>query len=477
MSIERQTLSALKWTGLAKLFGQIASWAITLIVLRILAPSDYGLMAIVSVIISILAGIAELGLGASVVQSARMSRENLAALTGLVIVLNLLIGVAVASAAPLASWAYHEPRLTALVQVASLTFVFNAFSTIPQAIAYRDMNFKWLAVVELAAVLASGLVTLALAWRGAGVWALILGSQVQNLVRTAMLLRDGMPRPSFQFRGIRRHLEFGGATTLSRLVVQTAYQSDIFIGGRMLSQQALGLYSVSLHLATLPMQKIMGVINQVAFPAVARMQHDPDRLRTRLLEATRMLMAVSVALLWGMSSVAPEFVTIVMGDKWHAAIFPLQTVCLAIPLRMLSIVYSTAVLGVGNIAVNMRLMIASAIILPIAFYLGAHWGGNGLALAWVAAIPLIVATNLRAMLRAVGLELSQLVACIRGAFVAGAAMYLCVTALRQVVGGLPPLAALIVLVSAGAIAYLLALRIADREVFGQLRRVLAALRT
>lgn len=476
MSIERQAISALKWTGLAKLVGQLASWAITLVVLRILAPSDYGLMAIASVIVSILAGIAELGLGASVVQAARMSQDDLKAVTGLVIVLNLAIGVAVALTAPIASRVYQEPRLTALLQVSSLTFVFNAFSTIPQALAYRDLRFRWLAVTELAAVLATGLVTLAMALSGAGVWALVVGSQAQNLVRTALLLRDGMPWPIIRLRGIRRYLEFGGATTFSRLMVQIAYQADIFIGGRILSQQAIGLYSVSLHVATLPMQKIMGVINQVAFPAVARMQHERERLRSRLLEATRMLMALGVALLWGMSAVAPELVSVVMGEKWRAAVFPLQTVCLAIPLRMLGAVYSTAVLGVGDIAANMRLMLASALVLPIAFYLGAQHGVNGLALAWVVAIPLIVATNLPVMLRTVGIGIRDLVRGIRGAFISGAVMYLSVTFLRITVAGLPTPAALIVLVTAGAVAYLLTLRLTDRDLLGKLRQVLEGLR-
>jgi teichuronic acid exporter len=476
MSVERQTITALKWTGLAKLVGQVISWAVTLIVLRLLSPADYGLMAIVSVIIAVLAGIAELGLGASVVQSAKLSQDDLAAVSGVVVVFNVAIGVLVALGAPLAAWFYGEPRLTLLIQFASLSFLFNAVTTIPQALAYRDMNFKRLSLVELAGVVASGFATLGLALYGAGVWALLVGSQAQNLVRAVMLMRQGQPWPVFRLRGIGQYLAFGGATTLSRLVVQVAYQSDIFIAGRVLSQQAIGLYSVSLHLATLPMQKIMGVINQVAFPAVARLQHEPERLRTRMLEAARILTVVSVASLWGMSAVAPEFVRVVMGEKWLAAVYPLQAVCIVIPLRMLNIVFSTAALGVGNVAVNMRSMLVSATVLPGAFLIGVHWGVKGLASAWVVAIPIIAGANLRGMLQSVGITVSDLFRVIRGPLAAGVGMYAAIMLVRQTLSTMPDLLRLVVLIAVGAPSYLLALQLSDRHVFAELRRMVAALR-
>lgn len=476
MSIEKQTASALKWTGLAKLVAQIISWGVTLVVLRLLAPSDYGLIAIVSVIIAVLASIAELGLGASLIQSATLHPDELAAVSGVVIVCNLAIGALLALAAPLAAWFYNEPRLTLLIEVAALSFVFYALQTVPQALAYREMNFKWLAKVEFAGSIASGIVTLALALYGAGVWALLLGSQVQNLVRTALLMRQPQPWPQFRLTGIRRYLAFGGATTLSRLVVQMAYQSDVMIAGRLLSQQTLGLYSVSLHLATLPMQKIMSVINQVAFPAVAKLQNDPQRLRTRMLEASRILTVVSVAALWGMASIAPEFVRIVIGEKWIAAVYALQTVCIVVPLRMLHIIFSTAALGMGNISVNMRSMTATALILPASFFIGAHWGINGLASAWVVAIPLITCFAMPRMMKSVGISFADLFAFTRGPLTAGVVMYLAIVLVRQFTVALPDIARLILLIAVGGITYLVTLRLADRQVFGELKRMVTALR-
>ena len=133
-----------------------------------------------------------------------------------------------------------------------------------------------------------------------------------------------------------------------RLSWQLVYQSDVLIGARRLGSVDIGAYSVALQLATLPMQRIMGVINQVVLPAVARLQDERERLRRRLLEGCRILTAFSVPVLWGMSATSPEIVGVALGPKWSSAVLPLQLISLVVPLRMVSAAFSTANLGIGR---------------------------------------------------------------------------------------------------------------------------------
>jgi teichuronic acid exporter len=139
MSIERDAVAGLKWTGLSKLTSQLINWGIILVVLRLPAPSDYGLMAILSVFIGLLTNVAELGLGASLVQARDLSRQEIVNVAGLAIVANAAAFLCLALAAPLIARFYSEPRLTLLTQVAALQFLFNALATVPQALAYREM--------------------------------------------------------------------------------------------------------------------------------------------------------------------------------------------------------------------------------------------------------------------------------------------------------------------------------------------------
>src|SRR5262249_33733739 len=154
-----------------------------------------------------------------------------------------------------------------IVQVSASQFLLAALAAVPESIAYREMRFRWLATTDITAGLATSATTLALAVAGAGVWALVIGNLIGLTARTAMLLAGGtVVRPQFTLRGMSQFMKFGGAWSASRFAWQLTYQADVLIAGRLLTQDAVGLYSVAVQLANLPLQKAMSVLNQVAFP-------------------------------------------------------------------------------------------------------------------------------------------------------------------------------------------------------------------
>ncbi|MCK6370397.1 MAG: lipopolysaccharide biosynthesis protein [Gammaproteobacteria bacterium] len=464
MSIERQTLTALKWAGLAKLASQVISWAATLVVIRLLHPEDYGLMAIVSVVIGILANIAELGIGAAVVQAPKIDERDLAKISGLITLSNLGIFLLLVLGAPLVALAFQEPRLTLLVQVAAAQMPISSLGALRQALAERELDFAWLARVELGAALSSTLTGITLALAGAGVWALVYASLVMAAMRSLLLVRRGVIWPSFRLAGVGRFLPVGGSVMFSRLAWQLISQSDVLIGARRLGSEAIGTYSVALHLATLPMQKVMGIINSVALPAVAKLQGEPERLRARLLYATRMMTVISVPTLWGLSAIGPELVRVVLGPKWHAAIMPVQLLSLIVPLRMIQTIFSTAIIGAGKAALNIYTTVISGIVLPTSFYLGTLWGANGLAASWLVAVPLSFGLNFWRINRVFGTRRIDIWRAVWKPVVAGAAMYLAVSLARRGLGDLSDLARLPLLIGTGALTYMAVLQPLDRAV-------------
>lgn len=469
-------MSALRWAGMAKVAGQVISWAVTLVVLRLLAPSDYGLVAIVSVMTSLLGSLSELGLGASLVQAAELEEDEVARVAGAIVIFNVVAGLLMELGAPLAALAFHEEHLTAITRVAGIQFFLLAASTVPQAMAYREMNFRWLSTTELWSVVAGSLATLALALSGLGVWALVLGNLTGIAVRTALLLRAGTIRPVFAMGGLGKHLRFGGMVTFSRLAWQVVYQLDTVIAGRTLSSAAVGLYSVSLHLATLPMQKIMSIVNQVALPAVARLQSDMPRLRRRLIESSRLITFFSVSTMWGISAVAPEFVDVAMGPRWVGAVYPLQIICCIVPLRMLSVLFGTAVVGIGKASADVRNTIVSSIVLPTGFLVGIHWGVNGLATSWVIALPIVFCANFPRITGALGIRAADVAASIWTTTLAGALMYGAIAAARVGLATIPSMGRLPLLIIIGAAAYLGVLSVIDRRMYSDVRGFLTALK-
>lgn len=472
MSIERRALSGLKATAIGRAAGQGISWVATLMVFRLVAPEDYGVMAIVATLVGIGTALAEFGFGASLVQSRELPPDDLGRLTGLVWLLHGAMALLIVAAAPLAAWIYGDQRLLLPLQVASLSFVFAAAGAVPAALAAREMDFGRLARIEFAGMLAGSAATLSLAWAGLGIWALVAGMVVPAAVRSLMLVAKGPnPRPRWGWQGMGRHLQFSSQMAATQVVWSVVSQADVLIGGRLLSKESLGQYSVAVHLATLPMHKVMGVVNQVAFAAVARLQDDGERLRARVMSGTRVLMALAVGVLWLLGAVAPELVPLLLGDRWRDAVPVLQLVSVVVPLRMLVMMLSTAVSGLGAANVNLRNTLTAALIWPPALWLGASHGAVGLAAAWLVASPLTFALNLRRTATTLGIAWTALLLLAARPLLAGALLWLTVLGARPALQELGPAASLFLLSALGLVAYASALRVVDRRFWADLRQL------
>ena len=231
-------------------------------------------------------------------------------------------------------------------------------------------------------------------------------------------------------------------------------QADLFIAGKLLGKETLGFYSVSMHLASLPVQRMSAIMNDVAFPAFSSIQHDMRAAAEYLLKALRLLSFVAVPVLWGISSIAPEVVIILLGPKWQSAIFPLQVLPLVMPLTLISPVMNTAFQGIGHGRIVLQNVATAAIVMPAAFGIGAGWDLPGLCLAWLFAFPLVLAVNLHRMLPTLGLSFRRVATDLWQSFFCGAVMYGAVLAARKVaLLDTGALATMICLIAVGAVTY------------------------
>lgn len=463
MDVERRAVAAVKWAAAGRLASQLVTWAITIFVMRLLQPADYGLMALVAVATTVAAAVSEAGINSTIIQAKDLDDGVLRKLAGLTLVANGLLFAAVVAVAPLASAFFGEPRLQPLMQVAALQFILAGIGAVPQSLAARNLRFKMLAGVDLAGTVATALVTLLMAWSGWGVWSLVGGSLFGAALRVVLLLASGgNVRPSFDLRGLSAPLGFGSRMALATILWSLILQSDALIGGRFLDATQLGIYAVSLHLATLPMQKLMSVVNQVAFATVARLQDEAERLRSRLLLGQRLMASLAVPALWGLAAVAPELIGLLLGGKWEQAVVPLQLVAAVVPLRMTAMLLSTAVLGVGRADIALRVTLTAGLVWPVCFAIGAQWGPVGLAASWLVAVPLAFALNLARLCRAMHLASTEVMRAIAPAISCGAIMVAAVVLVRAALPVLPPTVALATLVVAGALAYFASILVVDR---------------
>ncbi|HEX5136524.1 MAG TPA: lipopolysaccharide biosynthesis protein [Planctomycetota bacterium] len=385
MDIRQKVVSGLRWSTTAKFGAQLVSWACTLVVMRLLEPRDYGLMAMAVAFVSFCTLLNEMGLGAALIQARELSERNLRQIFGAVLVLNSALFLLLFFGAPLIAAFFDEPRLRMYVPVLAFQFPLFAFFVVPDSMLARAMDFRKKAIIELVATIASALTTLTMAVFGHGVWALIAGALVFPFVRVIGLNRvvSYPRRPLFDFRGFSSLARFGGLVSLERVLWYMYSRADVFIIGKLLGAQALGFYSVAMHLASLPMEKVAGIMHQVGFPAFARIQGNKDLARNYNLKVTRIVGNLAFPIFFGLSAVAPEFVAVVLGDSWRVAILPLQLLAVVAPLRVLNISLAPSIQGFGRPDISVKALALACLVMPTAFVIGAHWGLMGVSISWL----------------------------------------------------------------------------------------------
>lgn len=477
MSLKNNVLSGLRWTLVAKLGNQLVSWACTLVVIRLLHPDDYGLMAMATTFISVCVMVNEMGLSQALVQAKTVSERELRQTFGLVVLLNGGFFLLFCLVAPLIAGFFGEPRLKLLLPALAIQFLLLIFFAIPNALLDRDMAFRYKSINEVIAVTAGSLATLVLAWLGYGVWALVWGNLLALLIRIICMniVRPFLMWPSFDFSGYSGFAKIGGYITLNRILWYVHTQADMLIVGKLLGKTTLGYYAVAMQLASLPLQKVAVIVGTVGHAAYSRLQEQRQLAGSYALKSASVMAFACFPVFFGLSAVSHEIIALVGGPKWASAVLPMQLLALIFPLRALNLVLTPLASGLGRPDITSRSLAVAAVMLPFAFYLGARLDGlRGVCLAWVLVFPVWSLFAMNMTLRLVDLRLRDFVRVSAWPACASAVMYALVMALREALLPMPELPRLALLALSGAGFYAGVMwglrRDACRELLRQIRQ-------
>ncbi len=470
MSIGQKVVSAIGWSTGIKIGFQMVTWAMTLLVVRILSPDDYGLVALSQVVINLLMVFSNLGLGDALVQREDTPKPVIASVFGLLLLLSGALTVLVVLAAPTIGAWYQEPRLVPLVQVASLGFLFAGITTMPRMYLTKSLRVRPMFIMELSSGLIGSAIIICLAYSGYGVWSLVLGglaNQVARLVGFIALTSEYFVWPSLNLRLVRPLMSFGIYRTLEYTLWVAFTSVDALIIGWRLGAAELGFYTVALNLAAMPLSKVAPIINQVAFPAFAMIQQDPAEARFYVLKAMRLMTMVAVPVFFGMSAVAPELVALVFGPTWAATAPLLAVLAVAMSFRAVMLVIPNYLQGIGHAKASFWCNLASAALFTPLFLIGCRWGVLGVCYAWLLGYPPVFAATVLIAARYGRLGLLPLLLTPVPPMAAGAVMILAVAALRPLLhGGAVP--DLLTLVFAGAATYSAVMLLAFRPLVMEL---------
>ncbi|HEY0034072.1 MAG TPA: oligosaccharide flippase family protein, partial [Devosia sp.] len=273
-SLRAKVRSAVIWRSGSQILSQLVQWAATFLVIRILEPADYGLYAMAGVVLAFLNLLNGYSLASGLIRQPTITRAQVRQLFGMLLLLNLGLGIVQFAAAPLVAAYYRQPEVTAILRVQCLLYLATPFIALPYALLAREMEFAAQARINVASAIASAAAALGGAVAGLGVWTLVWAPVVLFGVRAIGMTwaAGSLMWPSFAFRGAGQLARFGGLMAAGQFFWFAQSQADVLIAGRWFDAHAVGLYTTALFLTQIFQNKVVPPLNEVAFSAYARLQ-------------------------------------------------------------------------------------------------------------------------------------------------------------------------------------------------------------
>lgn len=366
------------WFALFKGASQVVSWFVTVIVARMLAPSDYALSAMATLITGYAELLSEMGIGASIVQRKEATESQLASVFWLSFGVGVVFATACIPIAYITAWIFNEPDVIPLILSISVLFIFTGLQVVPLSLLKRDLNYKAVGLIEMQTTIISCLGMLVIAYCGGGVWTLIGGRLIRGLVRLVLVYRTTAWRPQLRvnLQDTRSYLNFGILVAASSSAYYAFEVSDRFFAGRAWPAEALGYYLFAMQLAQVPNERLVSTINQVTYSLLSRVQDSIATfseyyLATIRLTATIVFPVFALGFLLG-----DQLIPIVLGPKWVPMTTLFRYLCLAQILVTLNAVVGFVHMALGRPVRGLYFNVACAVLMSASYFVAVNHAGG-----------------------------------------------------------------------------------------------------
>lgn len=433
--------------GAATVLGQGAGMALqigtTVVLARLLSSTDYGLQSMVLTLTAFFSLFKDAGLSVATVQRETLTNEQISTLFWINLALGGFLAIVVAAASPFLAAFYRDPRLLWLTIASASIFLFNSLSVQHRALLDRAMRFSTSVKIDLLSATIGSAIAIVMAAFGCGYWSLICQNISLPIVGTAatwiaMPWMPGRPRWTTEIRSMVR---FGGTVSLNSFVVYVAYNTEKVLLGRFWGAAPLGLYTRAYQLANLPMQQFTTAVGGVVFPALSRLQGDPERLRRSYLKFHSLVVSLTVPMVVTCTLFADEIVRIMLGPKWTGAALILRLLSPTILVFALMNPLSWLLRATGRVERSLKIALFIAPVVILGVLAGIRQGPPGVALGYSAAMVLLFVPLVAWTKHGTGITTGDYLDCIKRPLIAGAlggaAAWLFKTALHNTLAPIP----------------------------------------
>ena len=320
-NLGKKTVKGVMWSSVERFSMQGVHFFVTLILARMLTPDDFGLIGMLLVFIAISQSLIESGFSLALIRKQDRNDVDNSTVFYFSVITSLFVYLLFYAIAPWVSLFFHEPQLTELMRVLCVVIIFNSFSIIQRVLFTALIDFKTQAKATTIAAILSGIVGIVCAYKGAGVWALVIQYLANSFLNTVLLWYYSSWRPLlvFSWKSFKELYLFGLNLMLVG-VLETLYQNSyqIFIG-KFFSAASLGHFTQAKTIANFPSNNLSGVIGRVTYPIMSTIQDDNARLSEVYRRLARIIAFGVFPLMCGLAALSVPTIHFLIGSKWHFA--------------------------------------------------------------------------------------------------------------------------------------------------------------
>lgn len=365
--------------------GQLLRIAIQLtgvvVLARLLDPTDYGLIAMVTAIIGVGEVFRDFGLSSAAIQAASVSREQKSNLFWINTSIGLALALVVCAASGGIAALYDDERLVLVSLALSSTFLLNGIITQFRADLTRKLQFVRLTSAEVASQLLGLVIGIVLAALGAGYWALVAQQIAHHLIQLIILVvvTDWFPAGIYRRAEMKPFLGFGANIVGAQLLGYASRNVDSVVIGATLGAGPLGLYNRAFQLMLLPLNQLNAPSTRVALPILSRLQDDRDRFSAFILFGQSVMLNAVCFVFAFLGAQAYAIIAIALGDQWLASVPIFQILLVAGLFQTAGYATYWAFLAKGLTRSNLHYALLSRPLMVVIIVLGVFWGVNGVA--------------------------------------------------------------------------------------------------
>lgn len=394
-TLKQKAISGVKWTFLDQAGSLGISFFVGIVLARLLDPSEYGLIGMVTVFTAIATVFTDSGFGQAMVRKTNLTEEDRLTAFWFSTGVGVLVYIILFLFAPWVSVFYKEPQLTDILRVTSIPILFSGLLTIPNMMFTRDINFKIITKISFSRAILSGLIGIYMAMKGYGVWALIAQGLVSSGVE--IILYNFHYRWKIKFIFNKKSFEYlwgFGSKMLASNLLSAAYNNlyQVIIG-KFYTSVDLGQYQRGASYSGLFSNTLTQVVQKVSFPTLSKIQEDIVRLRNGYRKIIRTTTFISCSGCIALAAMAKPLIIILIGEKWLPAAEYLQIICLGALLYPVHAINLNILTVMGRSDLFLKLEIIKKIIGVVPIIIGVFIGIKMMLWAGVASSFLCFAIN------------------------------------------------------------------------------------